>query len=64
MRGYYRVVNRMAFVCLASLSIFAGGLPAWSAIMWYKGRGPRDRKRVGKLEKRDSREEPLEQLAS
>jgi hypothetical protein len=53
----------MAFACLASLAIFAGGLAAWSTIMWYKGsRGPRDRKKVRKAVKKEPKE-ALEQLA-
>ncbi len=55
----------MAFACLASLGIFAGGLATWSAIMWYKGRGPRERRRVRKIavEEEEHKEALTEQLA-
>jgi hypothetical protein len=46
---YYRIVNKMAFACLANLAIFAGGLVALSTLSWYKGRGPQERKRVRKV---------------
>lgn len=53
----------MTFACLASLAIFASGLAAWSTVMWYKGRGPRDRKRVKKLAEEKPKEALAEQLA-
>jgi hypothetical protein len=64
MRVYYRIVNKMAFACLASLAIFAGGLVALSTLSWYKGRGPQDRKQARKVVEQDTKEEALvEQLA-
>ncbi len=57
-------MSRMALACLASLGIFAGGLAAWSAIVWYKGRGPRERKRAKKVVVEGEPKEALaEQLA-
>lgn len=56
----YKLVNRMVYVCLTSLAILAGGLTALYTLSWYKGRGPRDRKRVKKEE--EPKEAPLEQL--
>jgi hypothetical protein len=54
----------MALACLASLGIFSGGLAAWSAIMWYKGKGPRERKRVKKVAVEEEHKETFaEQLA-
>ena len=43
----------MAFACLASVAIFAGGLVALSALSWYKGRGPQDRKKVREILKKN-----------
>jgi hypothetical protein len=54
----------MALACLASLGIFAGGLAAWSAIMWYKGRGPRERKRVKKVVVEEGSKETLEEQSA
>jgi hypothetical protein len=51
----------MAFACLASLAVFAGGLVALS---WYKSRRPEHRSRVRKVVDQDVKEEaPVEQLA-
>ena len=60
---YYRVVKRVAFACLGGLAVFAGGLAAWSTIIWYKGRGPQDRKRVRKVVEIEAKEALVEQLA-
>ena len=53
----------MAFACLAGLGIFAGGLVAMSALSWYKGRGPRERKRARNVAEQESKEALVEQLA-
>jgi hypothetical protein len=60
MWGRSRIVNRMAFACLASLAVFAGGLVALS---WYKSRRPEHRRRVRKVVEQDVKEAPVEQLA-
>ena len=53
----------MAFACLAGLGVLAGGLAAWSAVTWYKGRGPRNRKRVKRVVQEEAKEALVEQLA-
>lgn len=50
----------MAYACLAGLALSADGLAAWSAIMYYKGRGPRDRKRVRKAAEQEPKEATVE----
>jgi|GraSoiStandDraft_47_1057283.scaffolds.fasta_scaffold1486505_1 hypothetical protein len=49
-------MNRMAFACLASLAVFAGGLVA---LGWYKSR----RHEYRKLVEQDVKEAVAEQLA-
>jgi cation transport regulator ChaB len=51
----------MALACLAGLGIFAGGLAAWSAIMWYKDKGHREREPA--MEEEEHKEALAEQLA-
>jgi hypothetical protein len=57
-------MNRMTFACLAGLA-FAGGLGAWYAVSWYKGRGlRRERKRVRKVaEEKEYNEAIAKQIA-
>jgi hypothetical protein len=60
MWGRNRIVNRMAFACLASLAIFAGGLVPLS---WFKSRRPEHKSRVGKVVEQEAKEKaPFEQL--
>ena len=54
----------MALACLASIGIFAGGLAALSVIARYKGKGPRERRRVKKgVVEEETKEVLEEQLA-
>jgi len=55
------LVNTMTLACLAGLGIFAGGLAAWSAIIYYKGRGPRERKRARKVLVEEKPKEAVEE---
>jgi len=56
-------MNRMTIACLAGLA-FAGELAAWSTIMWYKNKGPKEKKRIKRAVAEEEPNEALvEQLA-